>query len=347
MSDASSAVTYTSVYTDSKPWRYYGEDSAEAGPPRVIVYGYDGLLIQPVAPPSPDYVPGPEHPPSPDYVLGPKHPLSPVEIPYVPEPEYHEYLAPSDDEAPLEDQPLPADASPIAASPDYVADSDPEEDPEEDPEDDQADYPADGGDGDDKPFDDDDDDDIDDEDPQEEPFEEDDKEEEEHLASADSSAVPIIDPLLPAGETEALEADEPTHIPGSLISIPLSQTRLYRAQKTVRPEPHIRDQDESLTPSTSRRTDILEADMPPRKRAYLTTLAPGFEIGESFAAGAARQPGPTKSMDCGNTISAIASHVRTLETQVAALITQTMSLQTQLTTTLGRIEVLEARDPDP
>nr|GEY55623.1 hypothetical protein [Tanacetum cinerariifolium] len=45
--------------------------------------------------------------------------------------------------------------------------------------------------------------------------------------------------------------------------------------------------------------------------------------------------------------SAIAAHVRTLETQVAALITQTTSLQTQLTTTLRRIEVLEARDPEP
>nr|GFD59948.1 hypothetical protein [Tanacetum cinerariifolium] len=80
---------------------------------------------------------------------------SPIEIPYVPEPKYPEYLAPSDDEAPLEDQPLSANASPIAASPDHVADSDPDEDPnedpEEDPEDDQADYPADGGDGDDEP----------------------------------------------------------------------------------------------------------------------------------------------------------------------------------------------------
>nr|GFC81909.1 hypothetical protein [Tanacetum cinerariifolium] len=77
--------TYTSVYTNFEPWRYYREDSVETGPPRVIVYGYDGLPIQPVAPPSPDYVPGPEHPPS------------PIEIPYVPEPEYLEYLAPSDD----------------------------------------------------------------------------------------------------------------------------------------------------------------------------------------------------------------------------------------------------------
>nr|GEZ11860.1 hypothetical protein [Tanacetum cinerariifolium] len=45
--------------------------------------------------------------------------------------------------------------------------------------------------------------------------------------------------------------------------------------------------------------------------------------------------------------SAIAAHVRTLETQVAALITQTTLLQTQLTTALRHIEVLEARDPEP
>nr|GEV98351.1 hypothetical protein [Tanacetum cinerariifolium] len=194
--------------------RYYIEDSAETGPPKVIVYGYDGLPIQPVAPLSPDYVPGPEHPPSPDYVPGPKYPPSPIEIPYVPEPEYPEYLAPSDDEEPLEDQPLPTDASPI------------------------ADYPADGGDGDDDPFDDDDDDDTDDEDPEEDPFEKDDEEEEEeHPASTDSPAVPIIDLVLSDGETEALEANEPTHAPGSPISIPLSQTCLRRARKTVRPEP--------------------------------------------------------------------------------------------------------------
>nr|GEV03229.1 reverse transcriptase domain-containing protein [Tanacetum cinerariifolium] len=432
MSDASSAVTYTSVYTDSEPWRIYREDLAKTGPPRVIIYGYNGLPMQPVAPPSPDYVPGPEHPPSPDYVPDPENPPSPIEIPYVPEPEYPEYLAPSDDEAPLEDQPLPADASPIIVSPDYVADSDPEDDPEEDPKDNQADYPADGGDGDDDPFDDDDDD-TDDEDPEEEPFEGDDEEEEEHPAPANSPAVPIVDLVLLARETEALEADEPTHAHGSPISIPFSQTRLRRARKTVRPEPPM--------------TDIPEADMPPRKRACHTAPTPGFEIGESSAAGAARQLGPTefdlrrcrveqtgygitdtwdeivdKMMEIApttlegvnervakldttvrqrtdefevcfedaqfdrallrarvNTLyrdrpyhrrtamlmdreamysreawafsmdrsSAMAAHVRTLETQVAALITQTTSLQTQLTTALGRIEVLEARDPEP
>ncbi|GKF00115.1 hypothetical protein Tco_0023465 [Tanacetum coccineum] len=86
MSSASSAVTYTSVYTDSEPGRVFwgaDEELSDRGSPRDIVYGYDGLLMQPVASSSPNYVPGPEHPPS------------PVEVPYAPEPEYPEYLVPS------------------------------------------------------------------------------------------------------------------------------------------------------------------------------------------------------------------------------------------------------------
>ncbi|GJQ93984.1 hypothetical protein Tco_0005123 [Tanacetum coccineum] len=188
MSSASSAVTYTSVYTDSAPGRVFwgaDEEVSDGGPPRVIVYGYDGLPMQPVAPPSPDYVPGPEHPPSPDYVPGPEHPPSPIEIPYVPEPEYPEYLVPRG----------------------YGADSDPEEDLREDSEEEHADYPADGGDGDDEPSDDDSDDDTDDD---EEPFEdeEDDEEEEEHPAPADSSVIPVVDLVPSAGDTEAFETDE-------------------------------------------------------------------------------------------------------------------------------------------
>ncbi|GJV00695.1 hypothetical protein Tco_1329965 [Tanacetum coccineum] len=170
---SSSTITYTSVYTDSEPGRVFwgaNEELSDGGSPPVIVYGYNRLPMQSVAPPSPDYVPGPEHPPSPDYVPGPEHSPLPVEVPYVPEAEYPEYLVPSDDEAPLEDQPLPANASPTALSPGYVTDSDPDKDQEEDPEEDHAYYPANGGDGDDDPSDDDgDDDDTDDED--EEPFE--------------------------------------------------------------------------------------------------------------------------------------------------------------------------------
>ncbi|GJY79423.1 putative reverse transcriptase domain-containing protein [Tanacetum coccineum] len=201
MSSASSAVTYTSVYTDSEPGRVFwgaDEEISDGGSPRVIVYGYDGLPMQPVAPLSPDYVPEPEHPPSPDYVPGPEHPPSYIEIPYVPDPEYPEYLVPSEDEAPMEDQPLPTDASPVALSPGYVPDFDPVEDPKEDSEE-HADYPADGGDGDDEPSDDDSNDCTDDD--KEEPFEdeEDDEEEEEHLAPADSSTIPVVDPVPSAG----------------------------------------------------------------------------------------------------------------------------------------------------
>ncbi|GKD34628.1 hypothetical protein Tco_1250137, partial [Tanacetum coccineum] len=214
------------------------EEVSEGGVPRVIVYGYDGLPIQPVALPSPDYVPGPEHPPSPDYVPGPEHPPSPVEVPYVPEPVYPEYLVPSKDEAPMEDQPLPVDASPVALSPGCVPDSDPEEDPEEDSEEEHADYPTDGGDGDDEPSDDDDDDDDTDED-DEEPFEDedDDEEEEEHLAPADSSPVLVANPVPSAGDTEAFETDEsaPTPRPPQTI-VPFAQTHLRKARKTVRLE---------------------------------------------------------------------------------------------------------------
>ncbi|GKG39281.1 hypothetical protein Tco_0463426, partial [Tanacetum coccineum] len=76
-------------------------------------------------------------------------PLSPD---YVSGPEYPEYLALSDKEVPVEDRPYVVADSPIALSPGYVADSDPEED--------HADYPADGGDDNDEPSDDDDDDDT-------------------------------------------------------------------------------------------------------------------------------------------------------------------------------------------
>nr|GEV06796.1 putative reverse transcriptase domain-containing protein [Tanacetum cinerariifolium] len=258
------------------------------------------------APPSPDYVPGPENPSSLDYVPGPEHPPSLVEIPYVPKPEYPEYLAPFDDEASLEDHPLPADASPITASPEYVADSD----PKEDPKDDQADNPANRGDGDDEPSDDDDNDDTNDEDPEEYPFEdeEDDEEEEEHLALADPSATRLcrarktVRPEPPM--SASMEACIARHaalpsppLPISSPPLPLPLPLTTSPTDTGAPLGYraARIKMRSLLPSTSRGTDIPEADMPPRKRACLTTPASGFKIGESFAAGTVRQPGPTES----------------------------------------------------
>ncbi|GJU97044.1 hypothetical protein Tco_1326315 [Tanacetum coccineum] len=161
-----------------------------------------------------DYVPGPEHPPSPDYVPDPEDP----------------------EQAPLSlDYPLPDDASPTAPSPGYVADSDSEEVPEEDLEEDPNNYLADRGDdvtdesSDDNDNDDDDDDDDDD-------VEED---EEEHLAPADSSVVPVKDPVPSTKDTEAFNTDEsaPIHEPSP---------RRRMARMSVRPQIPISDTTEVL-----------------------------------------------------------------------------------------------------
>ncbi|GJS07932.1 ulp1 protease family, C-terminal catalytic domain-containing protein [Tanacetum coccineum] len=118
MSDSDeSGVTYTEV---SSPF----EGLSDIGSLRADDHEYLELPWMPEdpyveaalqAPPSPDYVPGPEEPeqapPSPDYVPGPKH---------------------ADDEIVAEDQPYAEDASPTAQSPDYVPESDLEADPEED-----------------------------------------------------------------------------------------------------------------------------------------------------------------------------------------------------------------------
>ncbi|GKD83748.1 hypothetical protein Tco_1350587 [Tanacetum coccineum] len=164
---ASSEVTYTSISSHGDPlawavdfFRLQEPDSPEA------------------APASPDYVPGPEEPE--------QAPLSPD---YVPGPEYPEYLAPSDEEVPVEDQPYVVADSPIALSPGYVADSDPEEDSEDGP----VDYPADGGDGDD----------------------DDEEEEDEHLAPADSVVAPVVDHVPSSEETEPFETDESAATPPS------------------------------------------------------------------------------------------------------------------------------------
>ncbi|GKE40746.1 hypothetical protein Tco_1464151, partial [Tanacetum coccineum] len=120
-----SIVTYTalsSLFGGLSDIRSLGVD----GPPVMPEDPYAYVIATFQAPPSPDYVSGPEYPPSPDFV---------------PELVYPEFMPPEDE-------------------------SDPEEDPEEDddPKKDPADYPADGGDdGDDEDesSDDDEDDDVD------------------------------------------------------------------------------------------------------------------------------------------------------------------------------------------
>nr|GEZ79371.1 hypothetical protein [Tanacetum cinerariifolium] len=145
------------------------------------------------APPSPNYMHGPEQPPSQDYIPGP---------------EYPEYLVPLDDKVPIDDQPLHDDASLTALSPGYVVDSDPSE---EDPEENLKKDPTDGGDDDD----------------------DDDDKKEEHLALADSITLLAVDPVPSAKDTEAFEIDEsastplspPTHTSPTYAEAPLG----YRA----------------------------------------------------------------------------------------------------------------------
>nr|GFB88634.1 hypothetical protein [Tanacetum cinerariifolium] len=91
---------------------------------------------------------------------------------------------------PIEDQPLPVNASPTALSPGYVVDYDPKKD-EKDPKEDPADYPVDRGNNDDDESSNDNDD-VDDVKKDEE-----DKEEEGHLAPADPSDV-STDDLVPS-----------------------------------------------------------------------------------------------------------------------------------------------------
>ncbi|GKB52875.1 reverse transcriptase domain-containing protein, partial [Tanacetum coccineum] len=153
---ASSEVTYTSISSHGDP----------------LAWAVDFFRLQEpdspeAAPASPDYVPGPEEleqaPFSPDYV-------------------------------PVEDQPYAVADSPIALSPGYVADSD----PEEDSEDGLVDYPADGGDG----YDDD-------------SSNNDEEEEEEHLAPVDSVIAPVVDHVPSSEETKPFETDESAATPPS------------------------------------------------------------------------------------------------------------------------------------
>ncbi|GJW24852.1 hypothetical protein Tco_0038663 [Tanacetum coccineum] len=313
MSSASSAVTYTSVYTDSEPGRVFwgaDEEVSDGGSPRVIVLGYDGLPIQPdederepmfIQPHDPDYVPEPIYPE------------------YIPLEDEHEFLA--------EEKPLPPVVSPTAKSPGYVVESDPEEDPEEYEDDEIEDGPVNylmdrGEDGDDDngdSF----GDDVDDEDEEDEEEEE----EEENLALADSTVVvPTVELVSPPEGTEPIrpppsaditttggritvrlqasislppevEVERLLAMPTPPPSLPISLSppsvgeRLARiastqalvdAVTTALPSPPL----PPLPPSlyiplpVDRRDDIPESEWPPRKRSCLFALGSRYEVGE-------------------------------------------------------------------
>nr|GFA62908.1 reverse transcriptase domain-containing protein [Tanacetum cinerariifolium] len=134
MSDSDeSGVTYTDISSPFEELSDIGSPRADDHEhlmlPEMLEDPYIEVAFQ--APPSPDYIPGPEEPeqapPSPDYIPGPEH---------------------VDDEIVAEKQPYAEDASPIAHSSEYVLESDfeahPENDDDEDPEEDPVDYLADG-----------------------------------------------------------------------------------------------------------------------------------------------------------------------------------------------------------
>ncbi|GJR32359.1 hypothetical protein Tco_1108591 [Tanacetum coccineum] len=197
MSDSDeSGVTHTEI---SSPF----EDLSDIGSPRADDHEFLELPYMPEdpyveaalqAPPSPDYVPGPEEPghapPSPDYVPGPEH---------------------ANEEIVAEDQPYAEDASPIALSPDYVSKSDPE---------DPIDYPVDGGEDGDEEMDieEDEDDDMeieaDEEDEDDEmDVEIDEEAEEEHPTPAYPVVVALLATTPSAEETEPFETDESAATP--------------------------------------------------------------------------------------------------------------------------------------
>nr|GEV75101.1 putative reverse transcriptase domain-containing protein [Tanacetum cinerariifolium] len=266
MSSASSAVTYTSIYTDFESGRLFwgaDEELSDGGSPRVIVYGYDGLPMLPVAPPLPDYIPGleePQTPPAPqDEAEHEPMFIQPHDPNFVPEPIYPEYI-PLEDEyiLPAEEQPLPHVVSPTAKSP--------------------------GDDGDDDDDDDSSGDDANDKDKDEE------DEEEEHLALADSAIVIPTDELVappegteaaaisfpPKAEVERLLAMRtPSPSPLTSLSPPSTRECLARCMaQAALPSPPLR-----MPPPVDRKDDILKTEMPPRKRLCLSTLGSRYEVG--------------------------------------------------------------------
>ncbi|GJW20869.1 hypothetical protein Tco_0031491 [Tanacetum coccineum] len=256
MSSTSSVVTYTSVYIDSEPGRVFwgaDEEISDGGSPRVIVYGYDGLLMQPVSPLSPDYIPGPEEPQTPPVLQDEdkREPMfiQPHDPDYVPEPIYPEYIPLEDEHVfPVEEQPLPPVDSPTAESPWYVTKSDPKEDPEEyeddETEDGSVDYPMDGGDDGDDNDGDSSGDDTNDED-------EDEEEEDEHLALTDSAIiVPTIKHVSPPEGTEPVIPPPSTNIStirgritvqlqASISLLPETEVERLLAMPTLPPSPPI------------------------------------------------------------------------------------------------------------
>nr|GEX32897.1 putative reverse transcriptase domain-containing protein [Tanacetum cinerariifolium] len=254
MSNTSSVVTYTFVYTDSETRRVFWGADEELSDGGLGHRDEDELEHMFIQPHDPDFLPEPIYPE------------------YIPLEDEHILLA--------EERPLPPVALPTAESLGYVAESDPQEDPKEyeddETEDGPIDYPMDGGD-------DRDDDDGDssgyDADNEDEEDEEDEGEEEEHLAPADSAIdIPtneLTSISLPL-ETEVerlLAMPIPSLSPFTSLSPPSVGERLARCTAPAALPSPLLPPSLYPPPPVDRRDDILESEQPPRKRLYLSTLS--------------------------------------------------------------------------
>ncbi|GJS87672.1 hypothetical protein Tco_0770308 [Tanacetum coccineum] len=191
-------------------------------------------------------------PPSLNYVLGLEHPPSPD---YMPGPEH----------------PPSLDYVPGPEYPEYLVPSDDEEDPEEDP--------ADGRDD----------------------ADEEEEEEDEHLRQtslhphhhhldfAGLGYLPTPDTDIPSPQLSL--PSPPTHTNPTYAEAPLGYRAAMIRLSAASPLPLPAPSSLLLLPATDRKEDVLEADVPPQNRLCLTAPASRFEVGESSAAAAARQPG--------------------------------------------------------
>nr|GEY69825.1 reverse transcriptase domain-containing protein [Tanacetum cinerariifolium] len=236
---------------------------------------------------------------------------------FVPEPVYPEYIPREDEHVlPAEEQPLPPIDSPIAESPGYVAESDPEEDPEYEDDEEQdgpVDFPMGGGDdGGDDDGNSSRDDAADEDEDMEEEEEDEEEEEEEHIASADSIAVIHVvelvsspkgtEPVLPPPFIDITTTGASISV-WLLASVSLPSTvdieRLLAlptpplSPLTSLSPPFAGERldmltDQSVHPSPLllpssgyRRDESPESERPPRKRSCLFVIGSMYEAGES------------------------------------------------------------------
>ncbi|GJW76313.1 hypothetical protein Tco_0137995 [Tanacetum coccineum] len=228
--------------------------------------------------------------------------------------------------------------------------------PEEDPEEDPVDYAPDAD---------------NDKDEEEESSKDNDDKEEEHLAPADSTTVasPAVRPVPSAEETEPFETDEsaatppPPHayhntlrmsIPSPLLLVPLPLTTSptyteaplgYRAAR-------IRLRAASpplLLPLTSRRANILEANIPRQKRLLLTAPTPSFldTVDASIRALERRTMAAIEMVNLRRDHAALRGEVDTLRRYLSSLCTTHEQERVEARQALARSEahnrVLEAR----